>query len=337
MVHELDLNNSQIGQINMWQTIGYAISGPLIAFRSDRTGKRKTYLIVAVLATSVFAALSAAAHSYSALLFLRTLVGASEGPILPLAMAMVAAVSSPGRFGRNAGIVNSGVAVIAGSVGPVLVTQLASMTDWRIAFLLVSVPSFLLALAFAPLYLTTVGKLSVEKMGFVMSTLGLITIMWAVVVPLLSDYFGRKPALIGFSLLGVAGPLALYLAPEWFGTLVIISLIGGIIGAIAPLFMNIIPVETVPAHLSATASAIIIGVGEIVGSFVLGIGGSLADSYGLPIVMLLAAIAPLLLALLSMALKETRPRKSEATEKLTLFRSTKKRLNKKDDYPPFIG
>ena len=354
-------------------TIAFAVFGPPIAALSDRTGYRKRFLILAVLATGIFAALSSIASSYTSLLLLRILVGASEGPILALLMTMLAASSSQGRFGRNAGIVNAGVTVIAITLGPTLVTWLASYTNWRLSFLLVSVPTFILTIiiwkyvqevshkitdadvekkgkmwtgyiqalkyrnikicilvaicfssgywmlnGFGPLYLTEVSQLSVRSMGLTLSALGLIAIVWTVIVPMLSDYIGRKSTLIFFSLLFVIGPLFMYLSPGWGISLAVLILLGGILGALAPIFMNIIPVESVPANLSATSSALIIGTGEIIGALVLGLGGTLSDSYGLSIIMILMLSASLLLAIVSIGLKETHPRVLKKNKEVTL-------------------
>ncbi|WP_042349579.1 MFS transporter [Bacillus massiliigorillae] len=365
LVDSLDLTNGQVGQINMWQTIGYAIAGPLVGMYSDRTGKRKPLLIAAILSTAIFSAISALATSYPLLLAVRFLVGASEGPILPLAVSMVASASLAGRFGRNVGIVNAGVAVISGTLGPTLVTQLVSFTNWHMAFVIVSIPSIILAIliwrfteevpsapvveqqsqpekkngifealkyrnivmcilinismmtgfwilaAFAPLYLTSVGNYSIEKMGLIMSLMGIVTIITSILVPLFSDYFGRKSALMIFALLAGLAPLGLYLFPTSIGGSASLILCGGLFGAIAPIYMSIIPEETMPVHLRATSSALIIGIGEIMGSFILGGSGTLADSYGLPFVMIVAAISGLVITLLSIGLIETNPRKKQ--------------------------
>ncbi len=366
LVDEMDLTAGQVGKINMWQTIGYALAGPIIGIISDRTGKRKSLLIAMVIATAIFSALSAFANSYGALLVIRFLVGAAEGPILPLAVTLVAAASSTGRFGRNVGIVNAGVAVISGTLGPTLTTQLVAITNWHLAFVIVSLPSFILALiiwkvaievpvpnvqasmkkeekkvsllevlkyrnvvfsifisismmagfwiliVFAPLYLTTVGNLSMKNMGFIISTMGIVTICTSILVPLFSDKFGRKPALIIFASLAGFAPLGLFLFPGGMIGNVALILCGGLFGAIAPIYMNIIPEETMPPHLRATTSALIIGIGEIFGAaFVVGGAGTVADTYGLPIVMIIASVAGLLIALLGFGLIETNPRKKQ--------------------------
>ncbi len=364
LIQDIDLTNGQIGSINMWQTIGYALAGPLIGFFSDKTGKRKPFLIGAMVATSIFSAISALANSYTSLLIVRFLVGASEGPILPLAMTMVVAASAPGRFGRNAGIVNAGVSVISGTLGPLLVTQLVEYTSWHLAFVIVSAPSFLLALliwrfttevkpvstnaqlykeektktnvfdllkyrnivlgifisiccmaglwilySFSPLYLTTIGQVSISKMGVIMSSMGLVGILTAVLVPLFSDYYGRKKALILFGFLASLAPLGLFLFPgSWVGSGSFI-IFGGLLGSAAPLFMSVIPSESVPMHLVATSSALIIGIGEIVGSFILGGAGIFADSFGLSFVMIVATVAAIVMSLLGFGLIETNLRR----------------------------
>jgi predicted MFS family arabinose efflux permease len=362
LLEDLPLTNGQIGQINMWQTIGFAISGPIIAMISDKTRKRKPILIAAILATSLFSALSALANSYTTLLIVRFLVGASEGPILPLAMTLVAAASSKGRFGRNAGIVNTGVGVIAYIVGPILITQIIAQTNWHMAFVIISLPSLLLGVliwlftsevksssnekqnpnemiqkpqhhvidifkyrnvvisifisiccmasywmlqGFAPLYLTSIGKLSIEKMGFIISIMGFVGIASSIGIPYFSDFFGRKSAVIFFSFLAVIAPMGLYLFPTGWGGIVALILFGPLLGSTLPIFMNIMPEESLPVHIKATASAIIIGTGEIIGSFIMGGAGNLADSYGLSFVMIVSSVSALLMAIFGFGLVET--------------------------------
>ncbi|MEI3613802.1 MFS transporter [Pseudogracilibacillus sp. SO30301A] len=363
LVEELRLNNGQIGQINMWQTIGYAVAGPIIAILSDKSGKRKSFLVAAMLSTAFFSILSAFANTYTSLLIARLLLGMSEGPILPLAMAMVAAASFPGRFGRNAGIVNTGVSVIALTIGPIIVTQVIAATNWHWAFIIVSLPSIILALlvwkfttevklveakaenhqskkrfaeifkfrnvavsifiaifcmgsywillSFAPLYLTSIGQYSLENMGFIMSLMGLAGIFTCVFVPLISDFFGRKSVLILFAFLASLAPIGLVLFPSIFIGPLLLILFGGLMGAIAPIYMNIIPEETMPVHLTATTSALIIGVGEIIGAFIVGGTGTISNSLGLPFVMIVAAVSAIIMALIGFGLIETNPRKKQ--------------------------
>jgi predicted MFS family arabinose efflux permease len=348
---ELDLNNSQIAQINMWQTIGYAVSALIVGFISDRTGYRKRILLISVICTAVFTALSALADSFYPLLIVRTLVGMSEGPVLPMAICLTSLASKPERFGLNIGFINAGVTVISSTLGPIMVTQLVSFMDWRGTFFIVAFPSIVVALfiwkwinevprtsafekkestnsnlsiaevfkyrninlcmiiaiccmsslwihySFSPLYLVEIGRLSVEKMGIIMSAMGLVGLIWVIAVPFLSDFMGRKHSVILFSVISFLVPISLYFfAGNW-------------IGALPAIFLNIIPVETVPSRLTTTATSLVMGVGEIAGSIVLGVSGSLADSYGLPVIMLIAALCTILMALFALGLIETKSKK----------------------------
>lgn len=130
--------------------------------------------------------------------------------------------------------------------------------------------------------------------------------MWQVFLPYSSDKTGRKPAMIGYAVLAAVTPALLFLFPQNVVSIVVYILFGGVIMTLSSLFNSIIPIESVSPKLMATASAVIMGVGELLESFAVGISESLADSYGLPIVMLVAAGAYIVAALVSLALVETR-------------------------------
>lgn len=364
MVEDFNLNNSLIGQANMWQTIGFAISAPLIGALSDKTGYRKRILVIAVLATGIFTMLSALAPTFWVLVVIRFLVGASLGPIFPLIVAIMADASGSKGIGRNVGIINAGVSIIANMLGPTLVTQLVTFTNWQMTFLFIGIPSLLLALilwkftkevnpkdtvtsepeqsgssykdvlkyrnvkigillsvfcmsslwilySFGPLYLTEIGLLSTSRMGFSMSAMGVVGIIWVILIPMISDYIGRKPTVIFFSALAILAPLGLFLFPQtWVGIAALIG-VGGVIGSLPPIFMNIIPTESLPANLSATASSLIMGLGELVGALVIGLSGTLADTFGLKVVMISGAIAPLLMVFIAFGLIESNARKKK--------------------------
>lgn len=364
MIDDIALTNSQIGNINMWQTLCYAIASPVFAIMSDRLGKKKPLLFGAIVITGLLSLATMFATSFAALAVIRALLGAAEGIILPIMISIIAVASEPGKFGRNVGIVYAGAAVIASLIGPVVATQLGTAFGWQNTYLMISIPSLLcglliwkfvkndvamsnvempvskpepiqfsaifknrniiicilisifhvssmwIILSYAPLYLTQFSNVSVEKMGMIMSGFGLLALFWQIFIPSTSDKIGRRPTIIFFAFMAALAPLALYLFP---GTASIISFIflGGIIVTSTSLFISIIPVESVPPNLMATASALIMGIGEIVAAFVVGIAGSLADSYGLPIVMLIAGVNLIVAAIIAIGLIETRKRKAE--------------------------
>ena len=68
-------------------------------------------------------------------------------------------------------------------------------------------------------------------------------------------------------------------------------LFGDVPGAMSPLFMTLIPMETMPDRLRATANGLIMGFGEVIGGSIYPIiAGHIADAKGHPFMMLVAAI-----------------------------------------------
>jgi len=143
---DLQLSTMQYSLIGTATTGCFAVSSIVFGAISDNSGVRKKWLIPFVLATAVFSALGAVTNSFGTLILDRALVGFCEGPIISLMMAMIAKESTPNRLALNAGIINTGVAVIAVAIGPIFVTQVAAGGNWRLAFLLASIPAFILGL-----------------------------------------------------------------------------------------------------------------------------------------------------------------------------------------------
>ncbi len=84
-----------------------------------------------------------------------------------------------------------------------------------------------------------------------------------------------------YGALAAVSPALLFLFPRSAATLVVYVVVGGVFLTLTALFTSIIPVESVPAGVMATASALIMGIGELLGAFVVGGAGTLADSRGL--------------------------------------------------------
>jgi len=146
VMSDLAITPTQYGLIATATTACFAVSSVVFGVVSDNSGVRKKWLIPAVLGAAVFSALGALTNSFGTLIIDRALVGFCEGPIISIMMAMVAKESTPNRLALNAGIVNTGVAVIAVTLGPIMTTQIAAANDWRMAFLIASIPTFILGL-----------------------------------------------------------------------------------------------------------------------------------------------------------------------------------------------
>ena len=162
--------------------------------------------------------------------------------------------------------------------------------------------------AFIPLYLTQIGKYSLDTMGTYLSLMGLIIIGWQLGLPVLSDKIGRKPVLIMGLILATIVPSALYLFPSTIvgsGTMI---LFGGNALILTTFWLAIIPVESVPSRLSASASSLITGFAQLVCAFIVAISGKMADAYGLEAIMIITAGLYIAATLVAFALKESNPR-----------------------------
>jgi len=361
VMEDLSISQIQYGLIGTATTGCYAISAIIFGALSDKSGVRKKWLVPFVLGTSVFSALGAATNTFGTFIITRAMVGFCEGPIIPLIIAMIAKESSANRLALNTSITNLGVAVIALSFGPILVTQVAAVADWRMSFLVASIPTFIFALIiakftrevyvepsadasgkkdsaikllgklfkyrnvllcfiiqiflmagywtmmlYASLFFSTVGGRELTSVGFILSIMGILGIVWVIVVPKLSDYTGRKPALILWFALAAIAPFAMFGAPSSFGAVVAYCLVAGIPGSIVPIVNYVIPAETLPANLYASAVGLIIGAGELIGgSGWPALSGVVSQEFGLPVLMLVCGCFYVVAIILSIVLKET--------------------------------
>ena len=169
---DLHLDNARIGIVSTVVVLTWAISAFLVGTLSDRSGRRKPYLVGAFLAFGVFSGLSGLAATFPVLLVARALIGLAEGPVIPISQSIMMAESSPARRGLNMGIVqNLGAQLVGSMLGPLIVVHLAERYSWHAAFFIAGIPGLVVALLVA-LYVreksperarrdtTTAGRLS---------------------------------------------------------------------------------------------------------------------------------------------------------------------------------
>ena len=358
---DLGITDPQYGLINTFTTGCYAVSAIVLTPILEATGKRKKWLILMCLGAGIFACVGAITQDVWSLLITRAAVGFFEGPIAPIIFAMLLKESSPNKIALNPGVVNMGVAVIAVTIGPILVTQIAAASGWRMGFLVAGIVSIVVSLVllkvlrevpfsqesqgekkesigvvlkkllsnrnvvlsfilgilcmcgywtlmlYATLFFSTVGGRDITAAGFIVSLMGVLCIVWTVVVPKISDYIGRKPAVMMWFALCAIAPFAMFGAPESFAAVLLYALVGGIPGAIFPFFQAIIPGESLPNYMLGTASGLIIGVSEILGGAAWpAFAGIVAGNYGYPSVILVAGIAYTAAIVIAIFLKETK-------------------------------
>lgn len=373
---DLSLTKEQVGWLGSGLSATWALGAYLIGRWSDAIGRRKPFLIGALVLFSFCSVLSGLAWSFGTLLAARIVMGAAEGPFLPICLAIMVTASAQSRRGLNAGILQNAFGSIIGTaLAPFVLGRLAAAFDWRVAFYISGIPGLVLAVliwwlireparpvavqietpagllrvGFGPFIqreLRTIGALLKERniwlcsivscfavgsvvigsifMPFyldgprgydpltrsnVMTAVGFCPAIGGVLVTFLSDRWGRKPLLILFAFLMALAPFALL----WFHgsvtaltALMFVSWMG--LGTF-PLFMGVIPAETLGAARAATGMGVVIMIGELTGGvFGPPVAGRLADSFGLDVALYVQAGLALAAGLTALFVVETNQR-----------------------------
>ncbi len=376
MEHDLHLDNTETGLIGSGLAITWALGAYLIARWSDATGVRKPFLLAFLLIFSICSFISGLAPNFAVLLASRMVMGAVEGPFLPVCLAIMAMESSERRRGINSGIMQNFFSSVLGqSLAPLVLVALAERFGWRSAFYIAGVPGLLTAFAvlfwvrepdkaaqaavdtgglggtgarmglpamlgvrnialccvisifmvawlilgwtFLPKFFTDYRHFSPSLMSYLMTALGIASALSAFTVPALSDRLGRKPAMIAFCLIGALSPLA---ALYYQGPAVVLGalmFVGWMACGTFPLFMGVIPGETISRRYAATAMGLVVCCGEVVGGFgINSLAGALADRWGLSTPVLIQTTCALLGAALCLALIETAPARVRAADRI---------------------
>ena len=170
----------------------------------------------------------------------------------------------------------------------------------------------LLQNAFAPLYITDVIHQPATTAGFLLGASGLGSFVLCFLFPPLSDRIGRKTTLLILAALSTIVPIALQI-PVLYGHLWLLATIlfatnGG--QAIGSLIIVLVPAESVPPQVAATAIGLATLVGEILGGTLSpALGGAMAEKFGLGMPLRMSAAATVILFILALFLK-TSPRPS---------------------------
>lgn len=160
---------------------------------------------------------------------------------------------------------------------------------------------------YAPLYWVEYAGLDINGMGFVTSSMGVLAIIYAFIVPKISDNVGRKPVLAAVFGIAVIAPVVMSLTPKSGSTILVYALIAGLPISTLPLYFSIVPYESVPDSLKATAGGFVTGMGEAVGGAVVpAIAGNVCPD--LKTIVSSAAVVFAIAMVLALCLTETNPR-----------------------------
>jgi MFS transporter, ACS family, hexuronate transporter len=166
---------------------------------------------------------------------------------------------------------------------------------------------------FLPTFFVNERGFSPQTMGYLMTTLGFASALSGFGAPAISDRIGRKPIMITFCLAGVITPLAALYFQGSTVALGALMFIGWTATGAFPLFMGVIPGETIPAKYAATAMGLVVCAGEVVGGFgITSLAGKIADLSSRETAILMQAGCALIGGLLCFFLVETAPAKIRA-------------------------
>jgi predicted MFS family arabinose efflux permease len=358
VVKDLGLSNTQVGALGSGLSLTWALGAFLIGLWSDAVGRRKPFLLVFMVIFSFCSVLSGIAASFGTLLASRVVMGAVEGPFLPICLAIIAAASAESRRGVNVGIVQNFFGSLIGTaIAPIVLVWIADHYGWRSAFYLAAIPGLLLALLvwrfirepamparkaraplelgmlvnrniaicsllsclmvgslvigsiFLPLFFTGSRGWEPKTMSFVMAVLGLCPGIGGVLVSWISDRVGRRPPMIFGCFLAAICPFAALYFGGSIPALTAIMFTSWLGIGVFPLFMGLVPAETMGHAKAATAMGLVVGIGELSGGF-LGplIGGKLADLYSLQAPLLIQGALAIVAGFVAFGLVETNSR-----------------------------
>jgi MFS family permease len=158
---DLDITDTQFSLLaGLAFTLFYTVMGIPFAWLADR-GSRRNLIVLSVLFWSAMTAVCGLAHNFLTLFLARIGVGIGEAGLSPAAYSMIADSFPAERRARPLGvyaagailgvglalIIGGGVIAWANSAPPVVLPGLGELKTWQLAFLVVSIPGPVLALA----------------------------------------------------------------------------------------------------------------------------------------------------------------------------------------------
>ena len=351
---DMGLTNADLGVIVAVLSITWALSGWIFSSLSDLIGSKRKVLLPATLAFSICSFLSGIATTFLAMILVRAVMGLAEGPVQPIAQSAILSESTPKRRGFNSGFMQSSLGLLGATLTPIIVTAYAAKYSWHGAFYLVGVPGLIMFFVLAkymrepkkvvedkkePVKATRKDYLQVYKnrntllctlisavfmtwLFVFMAAVGFGSFIWGFVGPGISDKIGRKPTLIIFSFIACLAPLVLALVHGSVGLMMILGFFTAVGQACFPLFMAIIPGESIKAGLIASAISVTQLIGELVGGCVAPVlAGVAADAWGLEAPLYIACAGAIIGGIIAFGLKETAPIKLKRNELVSIGNS----------------
>ncbi len=135
LMKELGISASQYSNLNavVWST--KALSSIIIGAIADRTGLRKVLVVPLLYVAGLLSILVSFANSYVLVLLLRFVWGFCVGATMSMLVSIISNNLIKNDLGARSGFMSTGSAVIASTLGPIILTQIVLRYSWRAAFI----------------------------------------------------------------------------------------------------------------------------------------------------------------------------------------------------------
>jgi MFS family permease len=145
MMKDLNLTYQDLGNLVGALGIAWGVSAIVIGGLSDRLGRRRV-LVPAVVLFSLLSMLTGMATALMSLIVIRAIMGAAEGAVAPVGVAVTVEASHPKRRGMNNGFFQCSISLFGLAIAPIVATQLLEVTTWRMVFMIVGIPGLIVAI-----------------------------------------------------------------------------------------------------------------------------------------------------------------------------------------------
>ena len=161
---DLNMNNAQLGMATSAFAFSWAIVGLFGSWFADSKGSRKALLAGIVLVFSICSLLTGLATGFVMLVFIRLIMGASEGPVMPVSQSFIIPQSTPSRRGLNMGLMQVvAVGLISSMLGPIIQVALAKSIGWRWTFVVTIIPGIIISIMIAKILINPETREEAER------------------------------------------------------------------------------------------------------------------------------------------------------------------------------
>ena len=145
MAQDLGLAPQDGGTLAGYLGMAWGISAFVMGYLADRVGRRAV-LVPAILVFSLMSAASGMVGSLMGLVFVRVIMGISEGPVASTGVAVAVEASKAERRGLNNGIFQCMISLFGLALAPLIATRLLENHSWKTVFMLVGAPGVIVAI-----------------------------------------------------------------------------------------------------------------------------------------------------------------------------------------------